>query len=81
MKYKAIAAILAMLGFGTSCSTVKHPKSEQKPDKPAEVLTDTVEIQQIRLMYGVPRAEFRQPEVMQEQPAESGAPAEEKASE
>lgn len=80
MKYKAIATILAMLGFGTSCSTVKHPKSEQKSDKPTEIMTDTVEIQQIKLMYGVPRAEFRQPEVMQEQPADSGASAEEQTS-
>lgn len=79
MKYKVIASILALLGFGSSCSTVKQSNGRQETDPPSEIREDSVEVPQIRLMYGVPRAEFRPAEAAPQEPVESAAPTEERS--
>ncbi len=48
--------MMAMLGFGASCSTTRQQKLTEQPEEQPVVQQDTVEVPQIRLMYGPPPA-------------------------
>lgn len=54
MNARVITAILALLGFGTACSSVKQAAkgSEEAPDS-------VTVLRPIRLMYGVPVRDFQ----------------------
>lgn len=52
--------MMAMLGFGASCSTTRQQKATEQPEEQPAVQQDTVEVPQIRLMYGVPPVVFRE---------------------
>ena len=60
MKYKVLATMMAVLGFGASCSTTRQQKAPEQPDEQPAVQQDSVEMPQIRLMYGVPPVVFRE---------------------
>lgn len=60
MKYKVLATMMALLGFGASCSSTRQQKATEQPEEQPAVQQDTVEMPQIRLMYGVPPVAFRQ---------------------
>ena len=59
MKYKVLATMMAVLGFGASCSSTRQHKGADQPEEQPVAQQDTVEVPQIRLMYGVPPAAFR----------------------
>ena len=56
--------MMAMLGFGASCSSTRQHKAPEQPEEQPEeqpaVQQDSVEMPQIRLMYGVPPVVFRE---------------------
>ncbi len=60
MKYKVLATMMAVLGFGASCSSTRQQKTTEQPEEQPAVQQDTVEMPQIRLMYGVPPVVFRE---------------------
>lgn len=60
MKYKVLATMMAVLGFGASCSSTRQQKTTDQPEEQPAVQQDTVEVPQIRLMYGVPPTVFRE---------------------
>lgn len=60
MKYKVLATMMALLGFGASCSSTRQQKAPEQPEEQPAVQQDTVEMPQIRLMYGVPPVVFRE---------------------
>lgn len=60
MKYKVLATMMAMLGFGASCSSTRQHKAPEQPEEQPTIQQDTVEMPQIRLMYGVPPVVFRE---------------------
>lgn len=60
MKYKVLATMMALLGFGASCSSTRQQKAPEQPEEQPAVQQDTVEMPQIRLMYGVPPVAFRE---------------------
>ena len=60
MKYKVLATMMAVLGFGASCSSTRQHKGAEQPEEQPAVQQDTVEMPQIRLMYGVPPVAFRE---------------------
>ena len=60
MKYKVLATMMALLGFGASCSSTRQQKAPEQPEEQPAVQQDTVEVPQIRLMYGVPPVVFRE---------------------
>lgn len=60
MKYKVLATMMAMLGFGASCSSTRQQKATEQPEEQPTIQQDTVEVPQIRLMYGVPPVVFRE---------------------
>ena len=51
---------MAMLGFGASCSSTRQHKVPEQPEEQPTIQQDTVEVPQIRLMYGVPPVVFRE---------------------
>lgn len=66
MRFRLLYAMLALLGFGASCSGVRHAEktSGSPTDVPADAVddgsSDTVYMQPpIRLMYGVPPVGYR----------------------
>lgn len=59
MKYKVLATMMAVLGFGASCSSTRQQKATEQPEEQPTVQQDSVEMPQIRLMYGVPPVAFR----------------------
>ena len=73
MKYKVLATMMALLGFGVSCSSTRQQKTTEQPEEQPAVQQDTVEVPQIRLMYGVPPVVFREGAVSNsaEQPQEA----------
>ncbi len=52
--------MMALLGFGASCSSTRQHKTPEQPEEQPAVQQDTVEMPQIRLMYGVPPVVFRE---------------------
>ncbi|MBR5844951.1 MAG: hypothetical protein IKY65_01655 [Rikenellaceae bacterium] len=60
MKYKVLATMMAVLGFGASCSSTRQHKGAEQPEEQPAAQQDTVEMPQIRLMYGVPPVVFRE---------------------
>lgn len=56
MKYKVLATMMALLGFGASCSSTRQQKSDDQPEEQPIVQQDTIEMPQIQLMYGPPPA-------------------------
>ena len=60
MKYKVLAAMMALLGFGASCSSTRQQKSAPQSEEQPAVQQDSIELPAIRLMYGVPPVALRQ---------------------
>ena len=52
--------MMAMLGFGASYSSTRQQKAPEQPEEQPTIQQDTVEVPQIRLMYGVPPVVFRE---------------------
>lgn len=52
--------MMALLGFGASCSSTRQQKATEQPEEQPTIQQDTVEMPQIRLMYGVPPVVFRE---------------------
>ncbi len=72
--------MMALLGFGASCSSTRQQKTAEQPEEQPTVQQDSIETPQIRLMYGVPPVAFRkealqatpeQPETTQPEQTES----------
>lgn len=52
--------MMAVLGFGASCSSTRQQKTTEQPEEQPTIQQDTVDVPQIRLMYGVPPVVFRE---------------------
>lgn len=78
MRFKVLSTLLALLGFGASCSGVRHAgkSAEQAPGEVPDREIDTQYVEPpIRLMYGVPPRDYRVQPSAEETPEDRGEPA------
>lgn len=70
---RIIAGMLVLLGFGSCCNRASKSKAPEQTAAP-EMVADTSDITPIRMMYGVPRREFRPIKIKQDTIRTKSAP-------